>query len=246
MQSVASLGKIIVISPHLDDAVFACAGLIAGKPGTVVVTIFAGMPSDFAAYTSWDAASGFDSARQAVACRRDEDRNALEILDAMPLWLDFLDSQYGCTPTVDSVADILKEILRQHDPDTVMIPAGLFHSDHQPAHYAALAARTCYPEKNWFSYEDAFYRRIPGLLQQRLVTLAVANIIATPAAFGTTDRTERKHHAVQCYASQLQALAACHQTAYADVLAPERYWGLMSHPTSSMSLSGDRQNDSAR
>ena len=119
MQSVASLGKIIVISPHLDDAVFACAGLIAGKPGTVVVTIFAGMPSDFAAYTSWDAASGFDSARQAVACRRDEDRNALEILDAMPLWLDFLDSQYGCTPTVDSVADILKEILRQHDPDTV-------------------------------------------------------------------------------------------------------------------------------
>jgi LmbE family N-acetylglucosaminyl deacetylase len=246
MQSVARLGKIVVISPHLDDAVFACAELIAGKTGTVVATIFAGMPSDFAACTSWDAASGFDSARQAVACRREEDRNALEILDAMPLWLDFLDSQYGCTPTVDSVADALKEILRQHDPDTVMIPAGLFHSDHRLAHDAALAARTHYPGKKWLSYEDALYRRIPGLLQQRLATLAAADIVATPAAFENTDRTERKHRAVQCYASQLQALAACHQTGYADVSAPERYWTLMSGPASSMSLSGDRQNDSAR
>jgi len=34
----------LVISPHLDDAVFSCRQLLAQAPGSVVVTVFAGIP----------------------------------------------------------------------------------------------------------------------------------------------------------------------------------------------------------
>ena len=39
-------GRLLVISPHLDDAVFACGRLIASHPSCVVVTVFAGLPAN--------------------------------------------------------------------------------------------------------------------------------------------------------------------------------------------------------
>ena len=57
------------------------------------------------------------------------------------LWLDFLDSQYGDTPQADAIADALLRIVRERRPDAVLLPAGLFHSDHALAHDAALRLR---------------------------------------------------------------------------------------------------------
>src|SRR5437763_1975889 len=91
-------GTLAVISPHLDDGVFACGEALAAHPGSVVVTVFAGMPADPSQSTDWDARCGFASAGEAVAARRAEDRTSLARLGARPHWLEFGDSQYGSTP----------------------------------------------------------------------------------------------------------------------------------------------------
>ena len=56
-------GKVLVLSPHLDDAVFGCGELIARCPGAIVLTLLAGAPEGFNVLTEWDAASGFTSAQ---------------------------------------------------------------------------------------------------------------------------------------------------------------------------------------
>src|SRR4051794_5566646 len=102
-----------VVSPHLDDAVFSCAGLIAAHPGTTVVTVFGGVPADAAQrVTDWDRDCGFANAAEAMAARRREDVEALALLGARPQVLDFCDSQYGATPTCRAVADALQATLR--------------------------------------------------------------------------------------------------------------------------------------
>jgi LmbE family N-acetylglucosaminyl deacetylase len=223
-------GRLMVISPHLDDGVFSCGELMASARGAMVVTIFSGVPPASQVLTEWDAACGFMNAQQAIAARREEDRHALEILHAEPLWLDFCDSQYGMTPTDAAIATAISNMLKQHCPDSVMIPAGLFHSDHELTHRAALQAWPNEADQNWFLYEDALYRRINGLLQQRLASLMNAGICATPAAFNTVTGVERKRLAARSYVSQLRALNMDGRPGIHDLDAPDRYWQLTRIP----------------
>ncbi|SDE36381.1 PIG-L deacetylase family protein [Paraburkholderia lycopersici] len=97
--------RLIVVSPHLDDAVLGCAGLIARCPGSIVCTVFAGEPPA-PMHTQRDEASGFADAQEAVRARKREDERALAMCGATPLWLDFLDGQYGATPDVKDVAHL--------------------------------------------------------------------------------------------------------------------------------------------
>ncbi len=39
------LARVVVVSPHLDDAVLGCGQLLAAWPGATVVTVFAGKPA---------------------------------------------------------------------------------------------------------------------------------------------------------------------------------------------------------
>jgi LmbE family N-acetylglucosaminyl deacetylase len=87
--------RLIVVSPHLDDAVLGCGHLLAQRPGAVVITVFAGRPPRRERVTPWDAAAGFGPGDDVVGARRMEDRRALGALGARPLWLPFLDAQYG-------------------------------------------------------------------------------------------------------------------------------------------------------
>jgi LmbE family N-acetylglucosaminyl deacetylase len=214
----------IVVSPHFDDAVFGCGALLAGHPCARVVTVFAGLPRDAGRCTEWDAHSGFADAREAIAQRRREDRRALGLLKAQPLWLDFADAQYGESPGIDDVAAVLRELLRPLSPDTLLYPLGLFHSDHHLVHEACRAALPALPGLEPLAYEDALYRARPGLLQQRLAELAGRGVQATPAhRVAPSGVAALKAQAVQAYASQLRALGA---DAADDTARPERYWAL--------------------
>ena len=230
MATSVGVSRLFAVSPHLDDAVFSCAELVARHSGAVVVTAFAGAPQTYSELTDWDAASGFQSAAEAVARRREEDRAALTALNAEPLWLNFCDSQYRSTPELPALAAALEKLLQEQEAATILIPAGLFHSDHMLVHEAMLTARRRHLERHWLMYEDALYRRITGLLQRRLAALGEAGIEATPIEFASSDtrqmeRQQMKQQAVQCYASQLRALTAITH-GYADIFAPERYWQL--------------------
>jgi LmbE family N-acetylglucosaminyl deacetylase len=208
----------LLVSPHLDDAVFSCGDWLAAHPGTLVATVFAGVPHGFARLTPWDAACGFADAPQAMVARRAEDRAALAALSAGVAWLDFLDSQYLDSPGPEALREVLAAVLERSSAGTVLFPAGLFHSDHELVHAAMLALCSADPRRCWIMYEDALYRRGRGRLQRRLAALLGAGWSATPIG-APAAATSPKRAALACYRSQLRALGQP-----ADLVAPEGYW----------------------
>ena len=222
-------GSLLVISPHLDDAAMGCGTLLAERPGSVVVSVFAGTGPDPDRQTEWDRSCGFRCAAEAMAARRDEDDCALSLLGAVPCRLDFADDQYRNPDDpgdVLAIATALRTALSRFRPDIVAMPCGLFHRDHVLAHEAALQVVSHNGLQSWLAYEDANYRRIPGLLQRRLCELAASGYAATPIESSSLREDAVKEKAIRCYASQVRGLLAPGRPGYRDALAPERYWHL--------------------
>jgi LmbE family N-acetylglucosaminyl deacetylase len=229
----------LLISPHLDDAVFGCGQWLSAHPGTRVATVFAGLPADGGLRTDWDARCGLASAREAVLARREEDRAALALLGCEPRWLDFGDSQYGVTPAVEAVAEALSALLaRQGEDEAFVFPLGLFHADHRLVHEACMAAWRRHPRPALL-YEDALYRGIPRLLQQRLAELLQQGLELTPAKEPPGDAATLKARAVQCYASQLRAFGP---GGYDDTARPERRWRIETEAGATPAAEPDAHN----
>lgn len=219
------LGRLLFISPHLDDAVFACGRLLASAPEAIVATVFAAPPAPGSDLTEWDRASGFASGDEAIAYRREEDRRALAALDAWPLWLDLPDSQYAPPPPLADVVGCLRRLLVQCEPQTVFFPLGLFHADHRLTREAVLALLPACSGCHWFAYEDALYRCLPGQREAGMTAMVHTGLAPYPAVFAeAADAAGRKRHAVTCYESQLRALATPGRPGYGDLAAREGYW----------------------
>ena len=229
------LARIVVVSPHFDDAVLGAAHLIGSHPGTTVITVLGGRPPTYPDPVSeWDAAGGFVTGDDVVAVRRREDQAAMAVLGARPLWLEFADHQYLAPedrPTPDDVAPALAAALDDADPTAVFLPMGLANPDHGLTHEAGLLVRTARAERPdppvWFCYEDAGYSHLPGLLAYRVSHLFRGGLWPTPAIVPTAPDPDRKRAAVECYTSQLPPLEAEHQLS--ERLAaqvPEHYWRL--------------------
>lgn len=210
----------VFVSPHLDDAVFACGDRIAAVRNAIVVTVFAGSALDRDTLTPWDAECGFGAGDDVVALRRQEDGAALRCLGAQPLWLDFRDDQYGEPRTTGDISRAIETVLQANRVETVYVPLGLFHSDHRRASDAALALVRA--DAAWFAYADAIYRRIPGIVDERIGRLREAGCVLDALPVDVNGPSTRKREAVACYASQLRALGT--RPAHDDMLEPERYW----------------------
>ncbi|MBY4896079.1 PIG-L deacetylase family protein [Cupriavidus sp. AU9028] len=214
---------LVVISPHLDDAVFSCGNLLAACPGSVVVTVFAGIPSFDMPAPDWDKVAGFDTAAQAMLARRDEDRAALAELGARPIWLDLLDAQYESKHTADEIAARLAPAIALNNACAVVAPCGLYHSDHVLVHEACakLWRERDHGGPPWLFYEEAIYRRKPGMLHQLLARWHDAGMVSTPVDLAIGEHTATKARACNAYASQL---AMFDSATISDLSAPERYW----------------------
>ena len=210
-----------MISPHLDDAVLSCGECIAAHPGCTVLTVFAGCPADGRRSTDWDRRCGFETAAQAVAARREEDRVALSLLGARPAWLAFTDSQYDEPASDRTIADTLAEVMRAQACEPVLLPLGLFHSDHLQVHRAARLAIAQTPGIEALLYEDAPYRGLPGALQQRLSDLLAEGLRLTPARWHLASAVQAKRRAADAYASQWRAFGS---GGLDDAALPERFW----------------------
>ena len=227
---LASACAMIVISPHFDDAVFACGQRLSLSPASSVVTVFADVPGHASQLTEWDARCGFASAAQAIARRREEDLRALDELGASAVWLPFPDGQYGEVVRPHDVGRALASVLQALPCggalEEVLFPLGLFHADHLLTHAAAMAAMAAVPAAppRLLAYEDALYRDKPGLLQARLAALACDGWMATPEpVVQNGPGARRKAVAVQAYRSQLAPLGA---TVAERLMQPERVWRL--------------------
>ncbi len=182
----------VYLSPHLDDAVLSCGGLIhrQAAEGTrvLVITIFAGQPpldrlSPFAAriHARWE------TGQEPTIERRREDQIALDILGADLLHLDYLDAIYrfegdsflylsdedlfGSPHPVDAelsgqIMSSLSHALPLHK-SSLYAPLGVGnHVDHQLVKRALLSLRD--RPARIILYEDYPYVERPGALTNAL------------------------------------------------------------------------------
>jgi len=231
--------KIVVVSPHFDDAVLGAAHLLDTYPGSSVITVMGGKPPAYPDPPSdWDAAGGFKTGDDVVALRREEDVRGTAALGATSSWLDFSDHQYldqADYAKADDIAPALAGAIAEKAPTAVFVPMGIANPDHVATHDAALAARQklagSSDEPAWFCYEDHGYKHIPGLLAWRVATLFKAGIWPTPAVVPVKIDMARKRAAIDCYVSQLGPLVRDHlliERLEANV--PEQYWRLAPPP----------------
>lgn len=236
----AELARVVIISPHLDDAVLGCSYLMAAHPGVTVITAFAGRPSAYPdPVQHWDALGGFRPGDEVHVVRRAEDAVALARFDAQPVWLDFVEHTYldrADWIRPEQVVDELEAAVRAETPTAVFAPFGLANPDHDCTHDAAMLLRDrmltdADGGPSWFCYEDTGYKHIPGLLAWRVSKLFRRRVWPTPAAVPIDVDHPRKLDAMACYPTQVLALEA--EWAISTKLeapAPEQYWRLASPP----------------
>ncbi len=158
----------LYVSPHLDDAVLSCPGRIL---------------EDVAAGRRVVVATLFSRGDETYDRRREEDRRALGLLGAEPLWLDLPDSPYrnpyynsfrtivldehhSDHPFVAEVASTIRSLWERLRPGRVHLPlAAGTHIDHRLVHRAWTALP---PDANVTFYEDRPYVFLRGNLETRL------------------------------------------------------------------------------
>ena len=121
---------VVVLSPHLDDAVLS-AWSVLREPGAVtVVNVFAGLPAP-GAPRRCDLLVRAGDSRTLVEARRAEDREALALAGRVPVNLDFLDEQYR---SADPDPSELEAAIGERVPRAAALhaPAGIRgHLDHE-------------------------------------------------------------------------------------------------------------------
>jgi LmbE family N-acetylglucosaminyl deacetylase len=220
---------LLVVSPHLDDAVLSCGRLLAAHPGSTVLTALAGSPAAWDQLTLWDRLCGFGAGEDVMAARMVEDRTALEVLGATQQVIEALDGQYDRgQPRVDLVRSGIRSALDGVVPGTCAIPLGLQHPDHQEVRRIALS---CVGQGgsavDWVVYEDLPY----GRNDPEGTSRAEAVEAIESAGFRLSEiRPEldpdmaTKATAVACYSSQLLALRL--SPTFDTDIEVERYWSL--------------------
>ena len=223
----------VYLSPHLDDAVLSCGGLIhqqvvAGQR-PLVITLFAGSPptdGELSAFVQSSHARWGGSAN-VVAARRAEDRAALAELDADYLWLHYPDCIYrgrghggewyytsseflfGPMHPADAglpaeLASALTELIPPGNDVTLYSPLTVGnHVDHRLTHTAALILSG----QGWRVrfYEDYPYVEKEGALAAALAARGIDRW--QPAVIPLTeDDLAAKIRAIACYQSQLEGL----------------------------------------
>jgi LmbE family N-acetylglucosaminyl deacetylase len=216
-RALLTSSRLIVVSPHLDDALLSMGGVLAQAQTAEkwVVNVFTGAP-DPPQKTRHDNASRLADSTEAMGTRLLEDAAALTLYNVTGINLGFIDGQYA--PKQPRNAHLRATLLRvilslsAHTNATVFGPAnfGVFsHSDHLQVHHIlrGLARRIprlrlCFYSD--FPYVQRYLQSAPQYTKRRLVndqfekTLQV-RVPVNPAAWAMRKRALLK------YKSQLAA-----------------------------------------
>jgi len=217
-------GRVLAVSPHLDDAALSVgallAGLASGEAEVHVVTLFAGPPQEplSPVARAFHADCGLPGDSTAVEMRHHEDLAAMGVLGARGHHADLLDAVYrrrldggwlcdhdramfdGMSAAEDIMAAVSASVERFRAlvaPDLILTCAAVGgHTDHLLVRTAvmAIALRT---ETEAFLWEDlpyAFGTTLPPDIGPALRVPAAPNDWA------------RKQKAIACYSSQTQML----------------------------------------
>ncbi|HYH59630.1 MAG TPA: hypothetical protein VD790_10490 [Thermoleophilaceae bacterium] len=125
-------GPVLVLSPHLDDAVLDCWSVLTGPADVRVVNVFA-LPPAPGTTTDWDGIAGQPDSAALFAERIAEDVDALDEAGRGPENLPFLEIQYRRGRPFPPWSALDREIARRFPaPARVFAPMtiGTVHPDH--------------------------------------------------------------------------------------------------------------------
>lgn len=125
-------GPLVVLSPHLDDAVLDCWSVLTGPGEVQVVNVFAQAPPAGTS-TDWDRIVGVPDSAALFAARIAEDAEALALAGRAAHNLPFLELQYRRGKPLPSWARIDDELTRRVSAAArVLAPMtiGTVHPDH--------------------------------------------------------------------------------------------------------------------
>jgi LmbE family N-acetylglucosaminyl deacetylase len=207
--------RLLIVSPHFDDAVLSCTSLVARHHHTTVATVFT-EGSSTGPVSSWDERCGFSSAGEASARRREEDASALRILGARPVALGLLDGAYriaerfhsgpgAASAIVEAASTAIGALIDELAPELVAYPLGLLHVDHLLTRRAVRRALATRPRPTQYVYCDLPYAwQRPALCEMRLRFLGASGERAAPVADDALAALKRA--TLDCYRSQHEAL----------------------------------------
>ena len=223
---------VLLVSPHLDDAVISCGAFLLAHPGASVATLFAASPGEYTnPLNEWDTECGFQPGDDTMAVRRGEDCRALaETGGAVPRWLDFCQNSHvaradpGAIP--DGAVDALVTAIVDLQARVVVAPLGLGHPDHIACHATALAVRERTPGTYWLWYSDLPYAYIPRVLSARFRALHRTGFVATPACPVLSHDFAAKWRALCEYTTQVAGLDRLWRLRDRLERGGESYWEL--------------------
>lgn len=226
----------VILSPHLDDAVLSCWHRLE-RPGTQVVTVFAGIPLQHVV-SDWDAASGFRTPSEAIHTRRLENLAALRHTPSTAVDLDFVEHAYATNPPdIDQIAE---SVLRSTSRDAAFVAAaGLSlylrktHPDHETTR--AVGKRLMDLGRTVLFYADIpyilprfRYTDWPARLSLDGVKKRLGVDVASEPYELSEEERSRKRQALQAYRSQVPLLLSGYRHALAR---PEAYrWEVIFRP----------------
>jgi len=249
--------RCVFLSPHFDDAVYSCGGTIAlqgrSECRPLVITVFAReiapcfKLSPFARKLHRVMGQG----AALVQTRKDEDAQALALLQADYLWLNYPDAIYRGTPPLyrwkraiagrvhirdlwimQQLIGELEAVKRRFPRMVWYAPLALGgHVDHQLVFAAANYIRWLGAEV--YFYEDFPYSMTPGVLQKRLRALAneTGSVLKT-TQHDVNDVLHLRQEASERYASQVALNFGSVETMYHAI---EEY-ALALHPARQTAL----------
>lgn len=198
---------LLVISPHLDDAVLSCGGALAAHPGSTVVTVQTAHVPALAGATTWDRSCGFRPGDDVMGRRQDEDRAALGLVGASPRWLGVVEGQYTAKPDVAGIRRALNELLATDRSPVVLFPLGIGHADHALVSDVVVELAAGDPDRSWIAYDDLPYRELfPGDVERRLAAIAERGVEIDSVELEVDSDRRRKLAAVRRYRSQCRPL----------------------------------------
>ena len=117
-------GRVVVVSPHLDDAVMSLGATmvqwVQGGARVEVLTVFAYVPGSDARAGPWDTRCGYRTEGQAANARREEDRQACLIIGAEPRWLTYGAEPYERRATPEQIWSAV--VAATNGADCVLLP----------------------------------------------------------------------------------------------------------------------------